>query len=416
MKLSLTPTSDTAQLNRIRRNSAVPIKPYRPSAGLLRLSSKPNDVLSPKLTDRLNSARAPVSVIKANDRPPTSKRNELIAATRPQSSSTRSSSVAFTEGRIENYTIGKQLGQGAYAVVKLGTHRSSKQRYAIKTYEKSKLIDPQRKQSVKREMRLLQRLAHPRIIQFHESIESPLQINIVMEYVGGTSLHSYVRRHTSRKLHEEEARRLFRQIVQGVAYCHERAVTHRDIKLENILLDSNSDVKIIDFGFATCTPHDQKSRVFCGTPSYMAPEIVNRKEYIGPPVDVWALGVLLFTMLSGSFPFRGINDKDLYKKISRGSFLVPPGVSDAARAMICGMIAIDPTKRPSCSEILKLSWLNETPSSKFLADPDKPGETVEQTEKNSLRQADTQSHLAAYNEIEKFQHCEGVLGVSNRMP
>jgi MAP/microtubule affinity-regulating kinase len=321
-----------------------------------------------------------------------------------------------TTGRIENYALGKHLGQGAYAAVKMGTHRATKQRYAIKTYEKAKLSDPQRKQSVKREMRILEKLSHPRIIQFHESFEGARQINIVMEYVGGTSLHSYVRRHSGRKLVEADAKRLFRQIVEGVAYCHGRAVTHRDIKLENILLDEQSNVKIIDFGFATCMPIDHKSRVFCGTPSYMAPEIVNRKDYFGPPVDVWALGVLLFAMLSGTFPFRGINDKDLYKKISRGAFIVPTGVPETAKSMICSMISIDPSRRPTCSDLLLQPWLAEDTATIGASRGLDIGDLqVKATEENEVRQADTEPHKAIFELFERLRREEGgVLGASNR--
>ncbi len=107
-------------------------------------------------------------------------------------------------------------------------------------------------------------------------------------------------------MHEIEAKYLFKQVVSALYYCHQRNVTHRDIKLENILLnEAKTQVKLIDFGFSTCIPNDKKIKLFCGTPSYMAPEIVSKKEYCGPPADVWALGVLLFALLCGRFPFRG---------------------------------------------------------------------------------------------------------------
>lgn len=101
----------------------------------------------------------------------------------------------------------------------------------------------------------------------------------------------------------------------GVKHCHENNVTHRDLKLDNLLLDGENNVKIIDFGFATCFPHDRKTKLFCGTPSYMSPEIVARKEYSGPPADVWALGVILYALVCGSFPFRAPHDRELYRKI-----------------------------------------------------------------------------------------------------
>jgi serine/threonine protein kinase len=128
-------------------------------------------------------------------------------------------------------------------------------------------------------------------------------------------------------------------VVEGIRYCHNRSITHRDIKLENLLLDDDKNVKIIDFGFSTCIPNDKRVKIFCGTPSYMAPEIVNKTEYCGPPADVWALGVLLFTMLCGCFPYRGATDAELYGKISSSDYKIPSdldtSMSPEARQLIC---------------------------------------------------------------------------------
>lgn len=145
-----------------------------------------------------------------------------------------------------------------------------------------------------------------------EAIDTPKYVFLIMEYVGGGSLHGYIKSQTRKRLNEREARRIFLQVVKGIEYCHARCITHRDIKLENILLDKDRNVKIIDFGFSTCVPNDKKIKIFCGTPSYMAPEIVNKTEYCGPPADIWALGILLYAMVNGCFPFRGSTDKDLY--------------------------------------------------------------------------------------------------------
>lgn len=112
---------------------------------------------------------------------------------------------------------------------------------------------------------------------------------------------------------------IFKQILEGIDFCHKLEVAHRDIKLENILThDSENQVKIIDFGFSTL--RERKMRIFCGTPSYMAPEIIQKKEYLGQAADIWALGILLYAMLQGSFPFKGATDSELYKKILAGNF------------------------------------------------------------------------------------------------
>ena len=135
---------------------------------------------------------------------------------------------------------------------------------------------------MKREIEILEILNYPNIVKLYEIIDTPKHVHLAMEYIGGTSLHGYLKRIPNRRLDEPEARRIFKQVLHGIEYCHNKNVTHRDLKLENILLDDNNNVKIIDFGFGTCFSHDKKVKLFCGTPSYMAPEIVNRVEYSGP--------------------------------------------------------------------------------------------------------------------------------------
>lgn len=233
---------------------------------------------------------------------------------------------------LDNYFVGKRIGQGAYAVVRLGLHRLLNQKIAVKIYEKTKLQEPNRRKSVKREMKIMEKLDHEHIAKLFEVFESPKQVFFVMEYVNGGSLHGYLKMKPNRQMPELEAKFLWRQVVQSIHYCHQRNVTHRDIKLENILLDETKErVKLIDFGFSTCIPHDKKIKLFCGTPSYMAPEIVAKIEYSGPPADIWALGVLLFALLCGKFPFKGQNDRELYNAIRFNELQFPDHVSNSAR-------------------------------------------------------------------------------------
>lgn len=260
-------------------------------------------------------------------------------------------------GNIDNYLIGSQIGQGAYAIVRSAIVRATNKKIAIKTYEKVKLLDPHRKRCVKREIEILEKLNHPNIVKMYEVIDTSKHVHIAMEYVGGTSLHGYLKRRPNRRVDETEARRIFKQVLYGIEYCHNKNVTHRDLKLENILLDDANNVKIIDFGFGTCFPHEKKVKLFCGTPSYMAPEIVNRIEYSGPPADVWALGVLLFVLLCGCYPFKAQVDKELYKKIQHGQFSVPSSISQGSRSLITRILRINPDKRPSVSDIIKDNWV-----------------------------------------------------------
>lgn len=140
-------------------------------------------------------------------------------------------------------------------------------------------------------------------------------------------------------------------------YLHSKNVAHRDLKLENILVENDGKVKLIDFGFSVCS--DKKLRIFCGTPSYMAPEIILRKDYFGPPTDIWSLGVLLYAMLCGKFPFKGISERDLYRKITKGQFVFPDELqSTEAKNLVRKVLCVDYSRRPTACELLKENWLN----------------------------------------------------------
>lgn len=231
---------------------------------------------------------------------------------------------------INAYHFGRQIGQGAYAIVKECTHKPSGERVAIKQYDRTKLVDPQRKKQALREIRILSRLGHPNVVKLFESIDSPNFVYIVMEYVQGESLHAYLKAQPERRFTEDKVKNIIRQVIQILAYLHSKNVTHRDIKLENIIIDKRGVIKLIDFGFCCCSSPDTLMRVFCGTPSYMCPEIVMKREYLGMPTDIWSSGILMYALLCGAFPFRGANDKDLYKKIIRAQMTFPDYVSKEA--------------------------------------------------------------------------------------
>ncbi|CAG9315115.1 unnamed protein product [Blepharisma stoltei] len=258
---------------------------------------------------------------------------------------------------IDFYDFGKVLGIGSYAVVKEALHIPSQARYAAKIYEKSKLVDPHKKRNVKKEIMIMQTLNHPFIIKMKEFIDTKSQIYIIMEYVGGMSLHRYLKALPNRRVNECEGRRIFGQILSAIDYCHALFIAHRDIKLENIMIDKSNNVKLIDFGFSTYTSSDKKNTVFCGTPSYMAPEIVARREYYGRSADIWALGVLLYVLLCGNYPFRGKSDQEVYKNILIGNFEEPTGISFFAKSLIRKILQTDWNKRPTCSQIRDDPWM-----------------------------------------------------------
>ena len=243
-------------------------------------------------------------------------------------------------------------------MVRVGLHKILNQKIAVKIYEKFKLLEPNRRKSVKREIKIMEKIDHDCLAKLYEAFESHKQVFLIMEYVNGGSLHGYLKGKPNRQMAEIEAKFLWQQVAFGIHYLHQRNVTHRDIKLENILLDeTRTRVKLIDFGFSTCIPHEKKVKIFCGTPSYMAPEIVSKIEYAGPPADIWALGVLLYALLCGRFPFKGQNDKELYSNICKQDLPIPDHISRSARQLLLKIFQKNPDKRPNVKDILRDPWL-----------------------------------------------------------
>lgn len=218
----------------------------------------------------------------------------------------KSGSKDSSSSQCNDYVLEKCIGQGAYAKVYKAVYLPTDARIAIKLYMKSKAQDKLRQKSIKREIKILSKLKHENIVRFIDCFSTSENVYLVVELVDGTSLYELLKKQSNRRISESSARSIIKQVLLGLKYCHNRCVAHRDIKLENVIIAKDGSVKLIDFGFSTCIPNEKKIKMFCGTPSYMAPEIVQRKEYCGPPVDVWAVGILLFVLISGRFPFRGI--------------------------------------------------------------------------------------------------------------
>lgn len=262
------------------------------------------------------------------------------------------------KSKIEDYKLDKLLGKGSYALVKLAKHIETGKLYAIKTYERRKLRDPLKKASVEREISLLKRLDNEYIIRYVEHIVTQKQIHLVMEYAGTRSLYEYVKKGPKRRLNHPDAVDPFRQLCKAVAYCHSKHIAHRDLKLENVIFNRKGEVKLIDFGFAVYSKN--KLRTFCGTPTYMAPEIVKKRQYKGSKVDIWALGVLLYRMVTGTYPFKAKKDKELYHKISIGKYdssIIP---DKRIRDLISKMLVVKPNERISILGVLKHDWLNQS--------------------------------------------------------
>ena len=255
---------------------------------------------------------------------------------------------------INNYIITKELGKGSYATVKLATHKISKIKYAIKIYSRKSLLDPQKRNTINNEIVILKQLDHINIVKLYEVINTPSHLYLVMEYINGVSLLEIIKQEFNHYISQNRSLKIFIQVLKAIIYCQSKDISHRDIKLENILVIQNDIVKIIDFGFAVKATKSEFQKLFCGTPSYMSPEIVNKQKYIAQYSDIWSMGVLLFSMLYGRFPFRAKEQDVLFEKISNAEVVFPDDVEidERLKLLFKKIFVIVPTQRPSLKEIL----------------------------------------------------------------
>ncbi|XP_047247839.1 MAP/microtubule affinity-regulating kinase 4 isoform X3 [Girardinichthys multiradiatus] len=256
---------------------------------------------------------------------------------------------------IGNYRLLKTIGKGNFAKVKLARHLLTGREVAIKIIDKTQL-NPTSLQKLFREVRIMKTLNHPNIVQLFEVIETEKTLYLVMEYASGGEVFDYLVAHGRMK--EKEARAKFRQIVSAVHYCHQKKIVHRDLKAENLLLDADSNIKIADFGFSNEFTEGSKLDTFCGSPPYAAPELFQGKKYDGPEVDIWSLGVILYTLVSGSLPFDGQNLKELRERVLRGKYRVPFYMSTDCEGILRRFLVLNPAKRCSLEQIMKDKWIN----------------------------------------------------------
>ncbi|XP_012943414.1 MAP/microtubule affinity-regulating kinase 3 isoform X4 [Aplysia californica] len=273
----------------------------------------------------------------------------------PSSRIPSSRSRATDEPHIGKYRLIKTIGKGNFAKVKLAKHVPTGREVAIKIIDKTQL-NPSSLQKLFREVRIMKMLDHPNIVKLFEVIETEKTLYLVMEYASGGEVFDYLVAHGRMK--EKEARAKFRQIVSSVQYCHQKHIVHRDLKAENLLLDGDMNIKIADYGFSNEFVPGNKLDTFCGSPPYAAPELFQGKKYDGPEVDVWSLGVILYTLVSGSLPFDGQNLKELRERVLRGKYRIPFYMSTDCENLLKKFLVLNPLKRASLETIMKDKWMN----------------------------------------------------------
>ena len=259
---------------------------------------------------------------------------------------------------ICNFLIKEKLGEGAFGSVRLGINKQTGEKVAIKILEKSKITKYEDKLRIEREINILKKLRHPNILHLYSIIETEKQILLITEYIKGQELFQYIL--LKKRLSEEEACFYFSQIVSGIEYLHKLKIAHRDIKSENIIIEQNTKlIKIIDFGLSNTygDKDEEMLRSSCGSPLYAAPEMIKGDIYKGSTVDIWSMGVVLYYMICGCFPFQEEDNSKLFKKIIQGKYTIPMHVSTQGRELLYKLLEVNPRKRINISQIKRNAWV-----------------------------------------------------------
>ncbi|XP_016754547.2 CBL-interacting serine/threonine-protein kinase 24-like isoform X3 [Gossypium hirsutum] len=263
---------------------------------------------------------------------------------------------------VGKYEVGRTIGQGTFAKVKFARNSVSGESVALKVLPKATILKHRMVDQIKREISIMKIVRHPNIVRLHEVLASRTKIYIILEFISGGELFDKIV-HCGR-LPENECRRYFQQLIDAVAHCHSKGVYHRDLKPENLLLDSYGDLKVSDFGLSALLQQGVGLlHTTCGTPNYVAPEVLSNQGYDGAAADIWSCGVILFFIMAGYLPFYEIDIPTLYKKfnvqISAGQFSSPFWFSPEANSLIKKILDPNPKTRIQIEGIKKHPWFKK---------------------------------------------------------
>ncbi|XP_019058887.1 PREDICTED: CBL-interacting serine/threonine-protein kinase 23 isoform X2 [Tarenaya hassleriana] len=262
--------------------------------------------------------------------------------------------------RVGKYELGRTLGEGTFAKVKFARNVETGENVAIKIIDKEKVMKNKMIAQIKREISTMKLIKHPNVIRMYEVMASKTKIYFVLEFVTGGELFDKIS--SKGRLKEDEARKYFQQLINAVDYCHSRGVYHRDLKPENLLLDANGALKVSDFGLSALPQQVREDGLLhttCGTPNYVAPEVINNKGYDGAKADLWSCGVILFVLMAGYLPFEDPNLMSLYKKIFKADFTCPPWFSTSAKKLIKRILDPNPATRIKFAEVIENEWFKK---------------------------------------------------------
>uniref|UniRef100_A0A5B7AMK3 non-specific serine/threonine protein kinase n=1 Tax=Davidia involucrata TaxID=16924 RepID=A0A5B7AMK3_DAVIN len=257
------------------------------------------------------------------------------------------------------YEMGRLLGQGTFAKVYYAKSLITGESVAVKVISKDQVKKEGMMEQIKREISVMRLVRHPHVVELKEVMATKQKIFFLMEYVRGGELFAKV---AKGKLKEDLARKYFQQLISAVDFCHSRGVSHRDLKPENLLLDENENLKVTDFGLSALPEqlrNDGLLHTQCGTPAYVAPEVLRKKGYDGAKADIWSCGVILYVLLAGFLPFQDENLMKMYRKVFKAEFECPPWFSSEAKRLISKLLVADPEKRISIAAIMRVPWFQK---------------------------------------------------------
>ncbi|KAG5225195.1 CBL-interacting serine/threonine-protein kinase [Salix suchowensis] len=252
--------------------------------------------------------------------------------------------------------MGRLLGKGTFAKVYYGKHLVTGESVAIKVINKDQVRREGMMDQIQTEISVMHLVRHPNIVELKEVMATKTKIFFIMEYVRGGELFAKV---AKGRLGEEAARKYFQQLISAIDYCHSRGVYHRDLKLENLLLDEDENLKISDFGLSALREQflqDKLLHTLCGTPAYVAPEVLRKKGYDGSKADIWSCGVILYVLLAGFLPFQDENVMKMYRKIFKAEYEFHPWFSADARRLISRILVADPDRRITIPAMMRNHW------------------------------------------------------------
>eukprot|EP01091_Cochliopodium_minus_P009648 TRINITY_DN2417_c0_g1_i1.p1 TRINITY_DN2417_c0_g1~~TRINITY_DN2417_c0_g1_i1.p1 ORF type:complete len:446 (-),score=129.83 TRINITY_DN2417_c0_g1_i1:26-1363(-) len=328
---------------------------------------------------------------------------------------------------IGNYVLGKTIGEGKFGKVKYAFNKMNAKSYAIKLLDKKRLLKDQMMDKIKREIKIMQSLKHPNIIEMKEVFVNSESIYLVMDLAEGGEI--FAKLAEEGKFTEEKARKYFQQLIMGVDYCHSQNVIHRDIKPENLLLDAKGNLKIADFGMAALVPDINQSDLLktkCGTTNYAAPEVLLENSGYGAPADLWSCGVVLFVFCSGILPFQCENEIDLVSKILKADFSFCSWFSENLKDLLNRIIYPDPLNRITIDGIKVHPWfkigfsmkerkitLQDNDSVMFQTFSKLPEVTV--TQERTSVSSSTQTKKISFTNVFEFITMSGAFDISKML-